>query len=111
MTLLTKGADRVIALVWHCVDAITRKSPLSMAGVMEKPVFPPGFDRLIVVCSPQKIEQLILDDRSANRTAELILLQAVAHQRCGAPAVEEVVAGVFEEIAVDRIGPDFAWRR
>ncbi len=35
ITLLTNGAASVICFVWHWVDAITEKSPASMAGVIE----------------------------------------------------------------------------
>ena len=40
----------------------------------------------------------------ADGAAELVLLQAVAHQRGGAAAVEQVVASVFEDVAVERVG-------
>ena len=51
-----------------------------------------------------KIEQPVLDDRPADRAAELVLLQAVADQRGGAAAVEQIVADVFEDVAVHCVG-------
>ncbi len=45
--------------LWHGVDAMAVKSPVSkVAGVMEKPCESPGFDRLIVDCSPTKKNSL-----------------------------------------------------
>ena len=100
----------MIALVWHCVEAITRKSPASIAGVIEKPCEFAGVGLLDGALPADEVEQPVLDDRSADGAAELILLQAVAHQRGGAAAVEQVVARVLEDVAVDARWCRTGWR-